>query len=517
VTATVHGDHRYDDLFPNTISPEHRKRVDAFEREYLTAVDAIDPTALNDNDRTSWEIFRRDRVTGLEALRFPDHLMPVDQLFSVPVVFVEFAVPGGLTPFETAEDYDEFLSRIDGFAVWMDQAVTNMREGVERGVVLPEIIVDKTLPVLESQIVTTPEESDFYRAVREFPDTVSESERTRLRGAYAAAIETEIIPAYRKVHDFLRDEYRPHARQTIGLSDLPDGEAWYRFAIRLHANSEQTPQEIHDVGLREVERIRGEMELLAAEVGFGGDLTQLFAWLREQKQLRYSSEDDVLERYRAIRARVEPHLGKLFSLQPRTEFEIRPVEPFRQATTPGAYYMPPSDDGTRPGVFFVNTGGWEWREHSPAEALFLHEAVPGHHFQVALAREMTSLPRFRRASQYTAYVEGWALYTESLGAELGVYKDPFQRLGRLRSKMFRAQRLVVDTGIHALGWTRERALAQMPMEVEIDRYIVLPGQALAYKSGELRIQALRRRAERELGDRFDIRAFHAVALEEGAL
>ena len=517
VMATFHGVHDYDHLFPNTISPEFLSELETFERRYLDAVEAIDPEGLDVEDRISWEIFHRDRIEGLGSLRFPDHLMPVTQLFSVPIVFVQMGTPGGITPFETVEDYEEFLSRVDGFAVWMDQAVANMREGIERGVVLPKIIVDETIPVLSSQIVDSPEASSFFAVVIQFPEGIGPEDRIRLRAAYLGAIETKIIPAYRRVRDFMRDEYRPRARDSVAISALPDGEAWYRFLVRQHANTGQSPEEIHEIGLREVERIRGEMALLAAQVGFAGDLGQLFEWVRQQEQLRYTSEGDVLDRYWALRERVEPHLDELFRLRPKADFEIRAVEPFCQATTPGAYYEPSTGDGTRPGVFYVNTGGWAQRDHSMAEALFLHEAVPGHHFQVALARERGSLPRFRRVSQFTAYVEGWGLYAESLGGDLGLYQDPFQRLGRLRSEMFRARRLVVDTGLHAMGWSREDALAYLPSAVEIDRYIVMPGQALAYKLGELRIQALRRRAEEVLGDRFDLRDFHAAVLEDGAM
>jgi uncharacterized protein (DUF885 family) len=438
-------------------------------------------------------------------------------MFSLPIFFVQMGSPGGLTPFNTAEDYDKFLSRIDDFVVWMDQAVTNMREGIERGVVLPQIIVEKTLPVLESQIAATPAESQFYSPIEAMPEEIQGDDRARLQLAYENAIAEKIVPAYRGLHAFMRDEYMPHARQTTALSALPDGEAWYRLAIAQNTSTNMTAEEIHELGKREVERIEGEMRKLAESVGFEGDIAQLREWVNSQEELKYSSEENVLERYRGLRDRVQANIPKLFSLSPEADFEIRKVEGFRQATTPGAHYMPPSPDGSRLGIFYVNTGGWENRSHAMGEALYMHEAVPGHHFQIAIARELDELPRFRRYNGYTAYSEGWGLYAESLGEELGLYQDPFQKLGQLNSEIFRARRLVVDTGLHAMGWTREEALAYLPSEVEINRYIVMPGQALAYKVGELKIKDLRARAAARLGDRFDLREFHSQILKDGPL
>jgi uncharacterized protein (DUF885 family) len=517
VMATFNGVHDYDDRLANSISPEFIEKLVASEHGYLERLEKINPEGLDTQDRLSWEIFRRDRMETIADAEFPGHLMPVNQMFSLPIFFVQMGSPGGLTPFNTAEDYDKFLSRIDDFVVWMDQAVTNMREGIERGVVLPQIIVEKTLPVLESQIAATPAESQFYSPIEAMPEEIQGDDRARLQLAYENAIAEKIVPAYRGLHAFMRDEYMPHARQTTALSALPDGEAWYRLAIAQNTSTNMTAEEIHELGKREVERIEGEMRKLAESVGFEGDIAQLREWVNSQEELKYSSEEDVLERYRGLRDRVQANIPKLFSLSPEADFEIRKVEGFRQATTPGAHYMPPSPDGSRLGIFYVNTGGWENRSHAMGEALYMHEAVPGHHFQIAIARELDELPRFRRYNGYTAYSEGWGLYAESLGEELGLYQDPFQKLGQLNSEIFRARRLVVDTGLHAMGWTREEALAYLPSEVEINRYIVMPGQALAYKVGELKIKDLRARAAARLGDRFDLREFHSQILKDGPL
>jgi uncharacterized protein (DUF885 family) len=517
VMATFNGVHDYDDRLANSISPEFIEKLVASEHGYLERLEKINPEGLDTQDRLSWEIFRRDRMETIADAEFPGHLMPVNQMFSLPIFFVQMGSPGGLTPFNTAEDYDKFLSRIDDFVVWMDQAVTNMREGIERGVVLPQIIVEKTLPVLESQIAATPAESQFYSPIEAMPEEIQGDDRARLQLAYENAIAEKIVPAYRGLHAFMRDEYMPHARQTTALSALPDGEAWYRLAIAQNTSTNMTAEEIHELGKREVERIEGEMRKLAESVGFEGDIAQLREWVNSQEELKYSSEENVLERYRGLRDRVQANIPKLFSLSPEADFEIRKVEGFRQATTPGAHYMPPSPDGSRLGIFYVNTGGWENRSHAMGEALYMHEAVPGHHFQIAIARELDELPRFRRYNGYTAYSEGWGLYAESLGEELGLYQDPFQKLGQLNSEIFRARRLVVDTGLHAMGWTREEALAYLPSEVEINRYIVMPGQALAYKVGELKIKDLRARAAARLGDRFDLREFHSQILKDGPL
>jgi uncharacterized protein (DUF885 family) len=517
VFATYNGDHRFNDRLENSIGPEHREASEALEREYLEKIEAIDPSQLEGQDRLSWEIFRRERIHALEGMQFPMHLMPINQMFSLPIFFVQLGSPGAMTPFDTVEDYENWLARIDGFEVWMNQAIANMREGMEQGIVLPGIIVDKTIPIMQSQIVEDPTASDFYRILEAMPQDLDEETRTRLTAEYTAAIAEKIVPSYRRMAEFLRDEYRPAAREPIALTALPGGEAWYEFAITTHTNTRLTAQEIHEIGLAEVARIEGEMRKLSEEVGFEGDLGAMRAWMRQQPELRYESEEDLLESYRALREVVEPHLPELFSRIPEADFEIRPVEEYRQATTPGAHYMRPAPDGSRPGIFYVNTGGWENRTRAGSEALFIHEAIPGHHFQVALAGELGELPRFRRFGGYTAYIEGWGLYAEQLGPQVGLYTDPYQRLGQLGSELFRAKRLVVDTGIHALGWTRDEALAYLGSEVEIDRYIVMPGQALAYKIGELKIVELRDRAKHRLGDEFDLRAFHDEILTDGAV
>ncbi len=517
VLATFNGDQRWNDKLVNSIGPEHRQLSQELEQRYLELAESIDPADLQGQDLLTLEIFIRDRNESLAASRFPSHLIPVNQMFSLPIFFVQMGNPGGITPFETVTDYENFLNRIDGFELWMQQAGANLREGSEKGVTQPRILIEKLLPVLASQVVNSAEESNFWAAVEAMPDEFSDDDKTRLTEKYRQAIEGQLIPAYQNLGDYLKNEYLDLARTTIAITAQPDGEAWYKFLIQQNTHTRMTAQEIHNIGLKEVARIEAEMAELASSLGYEGDLPRLYAAVRQRQDLNYTSEENVLETYREIRTRVEPNLVKLFSHFPKADFEVRAVEKFRQATTPGAHYQAATPDGSRPGIFFVNTGSWERRNKATAEALFIHEAVPGHHFQISIARELGELPSFRRFGGYSAYSEGWGLYAESLGKELGIYEDPFQYFGALRSEVFRARRLVVDTGIHALGWTRAEAIDYLGSASEVDRYIAIPGQALSYKIGELKIKELRDRARQKLGEDFDIKSFHEAILADGAL
>jgi uncharacterized protein (DUF885 family) len=411
--------------------------------------------------------------------------------------------------------------------VWMDQAIVNMREGAARGVVQPRPVMEKVLVQLEAMVVERPEDSLFFTPVAKFPEAIAPADRERLTAAYTAAIRDEVVPAFRRLRDFVRDEYLPKTRSTVAWSALPDGAAWYAFYVQEHTTTTLTPEEIHQVGLGEVARILGEMDQVRRTVGFEGDLEAFFTHLETDPKFYYTNGEDLLAGYRELKVRIDAALPKVFSVFPKADYELREVEAFRAQSAAGASYQQPSADGSRPGIFYVNTYNLKAQPKFGMETLSLHEASPGHHFQVAIQQELEDLPRFRRfGGDYTAYVEGWALYAEYLGRELGLFTDPYQWFGRLNDEQLRAMRLVVDTGLHAKGWTREQAiqymldnstLAPSDVESEVERYIAWPGQALGYKVGDLRIQALRRRAEAELGPKFDLRDFHREVLSDGAV
>ena len=524
--ATSIGDPRYNDRFEVTISPEWRARDEKVEREFLEQIRSIDPTLLTGQDALTYEIFKSAREREIEGFRFPGHLIPVNQFYSVPNIFAQLGSGNGLHPFKTVKDYEDFLKRIDGFVAWTDQAIANMREGIAKGYTLPKVLVERTLPQLAAQVVEDPEQSLYWGPVKNLPVSFTEEEQARLTAAYRAAIATQVIPSYRRLHDFLRDEYLPKARSSVGLDALPDGKAWYEYNVRNITTTDYTPAQIHEIGLREVARIHGEMRNVMQQVGFEGSLDDFFRFLNTDPQFVHPSREALVAGYVDIKNRVDPQLPKLFEILPKADYEVRAVEPFREKSAAGGQYQAASEDGSRPGIFYANAYDLKARPKWAMEALSLHEGNPGHHFQISIQREQKELPRFRRFGGYTAYTEGWGLYAESLGPELGVYKDPYQYFGRLEGELFRAIRLVVDTGLHSKGWTREQVLEYIDANsatsdarriAETERYIAIPGQAVAYKIGQIKISELRARAERELGDHFDLRKFHTAVLADGAL
>jgi uncharacterized protein (DUF885 family) len=524
--ATSIGDPRYNDRFEVTISPEWRARDEKLEREYLERIQSIDPARLSGQDALTYQVFKSAREREIEGFRFPSHLIPVNQFYSVPNSFAQLGSGNGLHPFESVKDYEDFLGRINGFVAWTDQAIVNMREGIAKGYTLPKVLVERTLPQLAAQLVERPEDSLYWGPIANLPASFSEAERQKLTAAYRGAITNQVIPSYRRLHDFLRDEYLPKARGSVGLDALPDGKAWYEYNVRTISTTDYTPAQIHEIGLREVERIHGEMRKVMQQVGFEGSLDDFFRFLNTDEQFVHPSREALVAGYVDIKNRVDPQLPKLFEILPKADYEVRAVEPFREKSAAGGQYQAASEDGSRPGIFYANAYDLKARPKWAMEALSLHEGNPGHHFQISIQREQKDLPRFRRFGGYTAYSEGWALYAESLGPELGVYEDPYQYFGRLEGELFRAIRLVVDTGLHSKGWTREQVLEYIDANsatsdarriAETERYIAIPGQAVAYKIGQLKISALRERAERELGERFDVRKFHTAVLADGAL
>ncbi|HET7844257.1 MAG TPA: DUF885 family protein, partial [Xanthomonadales bacterium] len=522
IQATFMGDPRYNAELPNFLSAEFRQQSHDFDQKWLDKVKAIDPSGLDSNARTSYDIFVRDRQMSLEAERFPAWMQPINQFGSFASFAVQLGSGTGAQPFKTVKDYDDWLARGSKLPAIFDTAIANMREGMKAGVVQPKVLMQKVLPQLDKVIAAKPEDSMFWGPIKSMPADFANADKQRLTDAYRKLVAEQITPAYERLRKFIAEEYMPATRDTVSLSALPDGEAWYAYNVKNSTTTAKTPAEIHQIGLDEVARIHKEMEAVKEQVGFKGDLKAFFEFLQNDKQFEFKDEKSLLDAYNGLRQRVEAGTPKLFVLLPKAPFEIRPVEPFRAQSAAGGQYFPPSEDGSRPGIFYVNTYDLPTRKTWDMESLFLHEAEPGHHFQIALQQELTNLPSFRRFGGETAFAEGWGLYAESLGKELGVYTDPYQYFGRLQAELWRAIRLVVDTGLHSKGWTREDVIKYMLENsaesetqsiAEAERYIAIPGQALAYKIGELKIKELRARAEAALGEKFDVREFHKAVLE----
>ncbi|MCC7257058.1 MAG: DUF885 domain-containing protein [Gammaproteobacteria bacterium] len=533
VAATFIGDHRFDDRMPPA---DHRERAHALEQAYLDELARIDRATLAPAAALDYDVFAYGRRIALESFAYPGDLLPLDQFNNTASFFAQLGSGETVQPFATMADYDRFAARMRQFPDWVDRMIGAMRTGIERGIVQPRVVSERLLPQLAAQLVPDAEASIFWQPLRRFPDSVSAAERERLTATYRELIGAQVIPAYRRLHDFVRDEYLAKSRSSVGLGDLPGGADWYAYLARAYTTTEMPVEEIHQTGLREVARLDAEIARVMQRIGFRGDVQALAAALRDDDRFHFRTAGELLDAYRSHLARVTAATPRLFGLMPKAPLEIRPIESFREQSAAGAEYYQPSADGTRPGIFYVNTYDLPARPAYEIETIFLHEAIPGHHFQIALVIENPAIPRFRRFGSDdplertpdigTAYAEGWGLYAESLGEELGFYTDPYQKLGNLFAESWRAVRLVVDTGMHAKGWTREQAIDYMlahtaagrtDATAEIERYIAWPGQALAYKIGQMTIRSLRTRAEREFGARFDVREFHARVLEDGAL
>ena len=524
--ASAQGDHQYDARFGDYLSPTWLADSLANEQDSLEELRAVDPAGLSDSDRITFDAFKYGREIAIEGYRYPAELLPVDQLFGRPAQFAVIGAGGDVHPFVTVQDYDNFLARMDGFVAWVEQAINNMRSGAVKGVVQPRVVIERAIPQLSALAVEDPKESVLWRPILNLPPGLSVPDRQRIVTAWERKLGEAVLPAIRRLRDYLENDYLAHTRPSVGLSALPNGAAWYAYCVRLHTTTSLTPQQVHELGLSEVARIRAAMERLKTQVGHTGDLRSLFEKLRGDPRFVASDAEALLAGYRDLKSRVASAMPRQFAIAPKADFEIRPVEAFREQSAASASYRPGSPDGKRPGVFYVNTWDLPSRSTYLMQAIYLHEAVPGHHFQVSLAQEMDELPRFRRHAEFTAYDEGWGLYAESLGRELGLYDDPYSELGALMMEVWRAVRLVVDTGLHSQGWTREQAIDYMrantsigraDIVAEVERYIAQPGQALAYKVGEIRIRALRRESERTLGARFDVREFHTQVLAGGSL
>lgn len=524
--ATFQGDARFNDQLPDFGSAQFRRQSHEFTERWLKKIQAIGPAGLQGQDLLSYEIFVDNSKRSLEGEKFPDWMMPINQMGSIASYAVMFGSGTGPQPFKTVKDYDNWLKRANRLPVLFDTSIANMREGMKTGVVQPRVLMVKVVPQLDALINNDPEKTLFWGPIKNMPKDFSAADRTRLTREYRSMVADRVMPAYRKLRAFINDDYLPATRDTFGRDKLPNGKAWYAFDVRNSTTTSRTPEQIHQLGLSEVARIQGEILGVMKQVGFKGSLQDFFKFMRTDPQFNFKSEDELLTFYRGLEKSVNAGIPNQFSLVPKSPFEIRPVEAFRAKSAAGGEYQSASEDGTRPGIFYVNTYDLPARKRWDAEDLYLHEAIPGHHFQISLQQELKSMPKFRRFGGETAFAEGWGLYSESLGKDLGVYKDPYSYFGYLQNELWRAIRLVTDTGLHSRGWSRDQVIKYMldnsaesetQATAEAERYIAWPSQALAYKSGELKIKELRHRAEVALGDRFDIRAFHAEVLRDGAV
>ena len=530
LNAIFRGDMRYADRLGDGITDEYFAAERAAAESDLQVLRAIPRDQLNETDQLAYDVFdfqTKDTLRGLQ----PDLLAltavrPMNHFFGIHTFYPTFASGKGAAPFKTVEDYENNLKRHKEYVIYLDRAIGRFREGEQAGVVDTKLTVRNMIEQLDNQLKQKVEDSPYYGPVKQFPDAFSAADKERLTAAYRSAVTQEIYPALRRLRDFFKADYLPKARDGYGLMYMKGGDQLYRYLIQSTTTLPMTPEEIHDLGLKEVARITDEMEKVRTEVGFKGNLQQFFNRLRTDPKFKMKSREALTQGYYDIGKKVDAKLPEYFSAVPKTPLEIRPYEPFREKFEAGGSYQSGSPDGSRPGIFYFNAYDLPSRTTPGMTTLYLHEGAPGHHFQISLAQENEALPSFMRFGGNTAFAEGWGLYAETLGYDMGFYKDPYQRFGTLSDEMLRAMRLVVDTGIHSKGWTRDQAIKYMmdhsdmgrtDATAEVERYIAIPSQATAYKIGALTIQRLRDKAKAELGDRFDIREFHAQVLMTGAL
>lgn len=530
LNAIFRGDLRYAEHFGDNITDEYFARERAAAEADLAALHAINRGELNATDRIAYDVFEfstRDTLRGLQ----PDLLAltavrPLNHFYGYHTFYPTFASGQGAAPFKTLSDYENNLKRHAEFVIYLDRAIGRFRQGEKAGVVETKMTVRNMIEQLDTQLAQKPEESSFYGPVKQFPDSIGAADRDRLTKEYRTAITEQLYPAVTRLRDYLRDEYLPKARDGYGLMYMKGGDKLYAYQVQSTTTLPLTPEEIHQTGLKEVARITSEMEKVRQEVGFKGTLPEFFNYLRTDPKFKMPTREALTRRYYDIGKAVDAKLPEYFSTLPKAKLEIRPYEPFREKFEAGGSYEQGTPDGSRPGIFYFNAYDLPSRTTPGTTTLYLHEGSPGHHFQISLAQENTALPAFMRFGGNTAFVEGWALYAETLGYDMGFFKDPIQRMGTLDDEMLRAMRLVVDTGIHSKGWTREQSIDYMlahssmgktDATSEVERYIAVPSQALAYKTGAMTIQRLRRKAEAELGPKFDIREFHAEVLMTGSL
>jgi uncharacterized protein (DUF885 family) len=530
IAALFRGDMRYSDQLGDFFSDAHYAGEKAADQDALKQLAAIPRASLTHTDQIAYDVFKRSTEIDLESYR-PDLLkvaevLPIDHFSGIHILYPDLSSGQGAAPFKTVKDYEDALKRHDQYAHMIDEAIDRFKQGMAEGIVEPKLVVNNVIDQLDLQIAAGVEGSPYYGPVKTFPTTIPAADQPRLRAAYTAKIHDVILPVTTRLRDFLKTTYLPKARDTVGLGGMPGGQAYYRYMIEQNTTLPLTADYVHNLGLSEVARITKEMEAAKNAVGFKGDLHAFFTFMRTDPQFTPKTKEQLRDGYFAIRERVLKRIPEQFSLVPKSPLDIRAEPAYKEKTAAGGEYEQGTPDGSRPGVFFYNAYDLPSRYMWEMETLFLHEAIPGHHFQISLAQENIALPAFMRFGGNTAYVEGWALYSESLWKELGMETDPYQRMGGLSDEMLRAMRLVVDSGIHAQGWTRDQSIAYMlansPMSktdatAEVERYIAIPGQALAYKIGQLTIQKEKAKAMAALGPKFDPRAFHAQVLDTGSL
>ena len=515
------GDRRFNDRWSDE-SIEAIERRQAETREFLRRVYAIDRSALSEEDQLNYELFRRSLQDSVDGFAFNGHLLPFYQRGGVQNLDSN---TNGLR-FVTVKDYEDWIARLSKIDVVIDQSIDLAERGRKAGMMSPKILMQRIPDQIAVQLVDDAEASPFYKFFAEMPDAISADDQARLRANARTVISETVLPAYRELNEYFVETYLPASRDSIGLSELPNGNEWYEHRAHRYTTTQMSPDEIHRLGLEEVARIRGEMQKIIDALDFGGSFQDFLVFLRSDPQFYFDSPDELYQAYLATSKRIDPELVKLFGKLPRMPYGVKPIPDSIAPDTTTAYYSRPAADGSRAGTYWVNLYKPEVRPKYEIEVLSVHEAMPGHHLQIALQQELPDMPNFRRFMGFTAFVEGWGLYSESLGPDLGLYQDPYSQFGALTYEMWRAVRLVVDTGMHYKGWTRQQAIeffkdnaAKTELDIvnEIDRYIGWPGQALAYKIGQLKIKAIRNRAEIALGDDFDVRAFHDELLGAGAL
>ncbi|MEO8664070.1 MAG: DUF885 domain-containing protein [Ignavibacteria bacterium] len=519
--ATYNGDHRYDDKLSDNSEAGVIEGYNS-TREFLSELSAIDYSALSYDNKLNYDLFKSTLEEYLAGEKFDYYLMPMGQQSGIHIQFPQLIY---VQPVTTYEEYQKYFKRLRGFGLQVDNDISSMRKGMSKGIVPPKFIMEQTLPQMEKVMNVVPEESIFYSTLG-FDNKLSAEEKELVSKELKEIIVSEINPGYKRLYDFVKDEYLPACRTDAGVWSMPDGQERYKFAIKSFTTLDYTADEIHKLGLDEVDRILAKMEEVKDKIGFKGTLDEFNTYIKTDPKFYYTDKEDLLNGFRDILKKVDTKLPSLFGKLPDAKYDLREMEEFRAPSAPAAYYYSAPDDRSRPGYFYVNTYNLAARPKYTMTSLAMHEAVPGHHLQISIAQELKNLPKFRRDMGVTSFVEGWGLYSESLGYESGMYDDLYQMYGALTFEIWRACRLVVDTGIHDEKWTREQAYEFMrkytptsdqDIQSEIDRYISWPGQALAYKIGELKIKELRKKAETTLGDKFDIKKFHDAVLENGAI
>ena len=539
IEATKGGNFQYNEYIANYISDAYQTDLIAEYSTFLERLAQIDPAQLSQADLLSMKVMQWDCEVKLEGLQNPlvittspiynlpsFELTPLIQVQSLHLYVAQLGAGGSVHPFNTVKDYEDWLKRLDDYIAFLDTSIANMKEGIAKGIVLPKVLTEKTIVQLEEFITKPVEEHLFYRPIQSMPEGISQSDRDRLAGEYQNVIEAKLRPKYIELKQFLVAEYLPVCRTTSGIGALPNGAATYNYLIKLHTTTNLTADEIHELGQREVERILVEMEEAKNQIGFKGDIKAFLEFIRNSpEQIPFQDPQEVIANFNQIKEKITDKFDQVFELTPKADFVVRRTEAFREASA-SAEYVPGTKDALRPGIFYVPIPNVSKYNKFADEALFLHEAIPGHHYQLSLQQENKALPIFLHPESLGVFVEGWALYAESLGKELGLYDDPIQYFGMLSMEMHRAIRLVVDTGMHSKGWTREQAIqysldheaeSEASIISEIERYMATPGQALSYKMGQIKIRTLRTKAEQKLGAQFDVRAFHSQVLNSGSL